>query len=151
MLRWDQLGELETAGVEIGAHSETHSHLDVMPLSAAEREIRCSKARLEDVLGHRVRSFAYPHGYHNEAVAALVRQAGFESACAVINAFSSSDDDRFALARLTVRAHTPLHRVTSWLAGQGMPVSTPHRRLSTRMWRLYRRFSHVNGDGRVRC
>jgi peptidoglycan/xylan/chitin deacetylase (PgdA/CDA1 family) len=151
MLRWDQLGELETAGVEIGAHSETHSHLDVMPLSAAEREIRCSKARLEDALAHPVRTFAYPHGYHNAPVTALVRQAGFDSACAVVNAFSSTDDDRFALARLTVKAHTPLHQLTSWLAGRGMPVSTPHRRLSTRMWSLYRRFSDVNGDGRPQC
>jgi peptidoglycan/xylan/chitin deacetylase (PgdA/CDA1 family) len=151
MLRWDQLGALEAAGVEIGAHSETHSHLDVMPLSAAEREIRCSKSRLEDVLGHPVRTFAYPHGYHNARVTALVRQAGFDSACAVINAFSSTDDDRFALARLTVKAHTPLSGLTAWLAGQGTPVSTPHRRVSTRMWSLYRRISNVNGDGRARC
>jgi peptidoglycan/xylan/chitin deacetylase (PgdA/CDA1 family) len=151
MLRWDQLGELEAAGAEIGAHSETHSHLDVMPRSAAEREVRCSKARLEEALGHSVRTFAYPHGYHNAPVTALVRQAGFDSACAVINAFSSTDDDRFALARLTVKADTPLHQLTSWLAGQGMPVATSHRRLSARMWSLYRRFSDVNGDGRTRC
>ncbi len=151
MLRWDQLGGLEAAGVEIGAHSETHSHLDVMPLRAAEREIRGSKARLEDTLGHSVRTFAYPHGYHNARVTALVRQAGFDSACAVINAFSSIDDDRFALARLTIKAHMPLNGLTSWLAGQGTSVSTPQRRLSTRMWSLYRRFSNVNGDGKARC
>jgi peptidoglycan/xylan/chitin deacetylase (PgdA/CDA1 family) len=151
MLRWDQLCGLEAAGVEIGAHSETHSHLDVMPLSAAEREIRCSKARLEDELGHPVRTFAYPHGYHNAQVTALVRQAGFDSACAVINAFSSTDDDRFALARLTVKAHTTLEGLTAWLHGQGTPVSTPQRRLRTTMWSLYRRFSNVNGDGRARC
>ena len=58
---------------------------------------------LEQLLGRPVDTFAYPHGYHDAAVAKeLVVAAGYRSATAVRNALSPADDDRFALARVTV-------------------------------------------------
>ena len=70
-----------------------------------ETEIQGSKARLEEILGRSVTSFAYPYGlrsdYSPETVA-IVKQAGFDCAS------SSEEDnvwrgsDRFQLPRRIV-------------------------------------------------
>jgi peptidoglycan/xylan/chitin deacetylase (PgdA/CDA1 family) len=140
MLSWHDLNELGASeAVEVGGHTHTHRELDAVPPARARDEIVRCKAMLEDVLGVPVRSFAYPHGHSSAAVRAMVRSAGFDSACAVKNAFSSIADDRFALARLTVRADTPIARIDAWLAGNAAPVA-PHREAArTRAWRTARR------------
>ena len=42
-------------------------------------QISGSKADLEKLLGHPVRSFAYPYGDHNAAIDAMVQRAGYDS------------------------------------------------------------------------
>ena len=140
MLRWDQLSALEAGGIELGAHTLTHPPLDILPEGMACTEIKDSKVVLEDALGHPVRSFAYPHGHHDRRVTTLVRQAGFDSACAVKNALSSGTDDPFALSRLTVLASTPEATLEQWLLGRGAPRCSQRRKLRTRAGRHYRRF-----------
>ncbi len=139
MLSWGQLPGLERDGIEIGAHTLTHPALDVLPQGLALKEIATSKVILEEALGHRVGSFAYPHGHYDRRVADLVRCVGFESACAVKNALSSGTDDLFALSRLTVMASTPVARLEHWLLGRGAPLGTPRVKLRTRAGRRYRR------------
>ena len=98
MLSRSQLLDLAADGCEIGAHSMSHPQLDCLARPAAAAEIRESKDLLEQALGRRVDTFAYPHGYHDKAVKHLVTAAGFTSAAAVRNALSPADDDPFALA-----------------------------------------------------
>jgi peptidoglycan/xylan/chitin deacetylase (PgdA/CDA1 family) len=133
------LPHLGRQGIEVGGHSHSHPELDTLPLEAARREIELCKRVLEDLLQGPVRSFAYPHGYLSEPVRRLVREAGYESACTVRNALSSTGDDPLALARLTVRRTTSLTQIAAWLDGRGAPVAA-HRELArTRAWRTYRR------------
>jgi peptidoglycan/xylan/chitin deacetylase (PgdA/CDA1 family) len=142
MLRWTEVHQLELAGLEVGAHSHTHAHLDILPRPRAGEEVRRSKELLEGQLGHRVRSFAYPHGYANSFLRREVAAAGFDSACGVRNAFSHPQDDRLCLARLTVRASTPPQRIGDWLRGSGAPLAGPREALRTRAWREARRLRH---------
>ena len=58
----DALCEAAAAGIAIGAHSITHRSLSRLAAQEAEQEILGSRARLEDVTGQRVRTFAYPYG-----------------------------------------------------------------------------------------
>lgn len=102
MMTWDQVRAAAVAGVEIGSHSSTHVELDVVSRDRLATEIDRSRQRLADELGHAPRSFSYPHGYHSRAVVRAARAAGFDSACAVRDAWSSATDDRFALSRLFV-------------------------------------------------
>lgn len=139
MLELAAVPELEARGVEVGAHGHGHWQLDTVPERFAAEEITRSKEVLEEVLAHAVASFAYPHGYSSPKVRRLVAQAGFTSACAVRNAFSSRHDDLFALARLTVEHDTPLGVVRSWLTGSGAVVASQQEHLKTQMWRWYRR------------
>lgn len=142
MLTRRQVVDLAGEGCEIGAHSMTHPQLDCLPRAAAAHEIAQSNKVLEHVLGRPVDSFAYPHGYHDRTVRQFVVDAGFASAAAVKNALSPSDDDTFALARVTVMADFDLDRLTDTLAGQGAPVGRPGERLRTRVFRQARRIKH---------
>ena len=56
------LAEAASAGIEIGAHSVSHRPFSYLALDDVTREILDSRAQLEDLLGRRVRSFAYPYG-----------------------------------------------------------------------------------------
>jgi peptidoglycan/xylan/chitin deacetylase (PgdA/CDA1 family) len=67
--------------IEIGAHSVTHPFLSFLPTARQREEIQQSKTRLEEIIGQPVVNFAYPHGNYSEETTALVREAGFTSAC----------------------------------------------------------------------
>jgi peptidoglycan/xylan/chitin deacetylase (PgdA/CDA1 family) len=139
MLSVADLPWLESSGVEIGAHSHTHRQLDLLPGGeVAEELIRC-RDLLSGWLGHRIRSFAYPHGYWRGRVRELVRDAGFDSAAAVGEALSSGRDHPLALSRLMVRSGTSAATLAGWLGGSGAGASRPGRRVLAYGWRQYRR------------
>lgn len=86
--------------VEIGAHTMTHPSLPALPPECQRREIQGSKAACEEIAGRRVTSFSYPFGDHAPATAALVREAGFHSACTTIPGWLRRDHDRLRLPRV---------------------------------------------------
>jgi len=106
MMTWSQIDAACSAGVEIGAHSVNHPELDVVEQRVAAGEVTRCRAQLEDGIGRPVRTFAYPHGYYSSRVQRLVRDAGFDSAAAVHDRWSSATDDRFALSRLIINGDT---------------------------------------------
>ncbi|MGY1635541.1 polysaccharide deacetylase family protein [Geodermatophilus sp. SYSU D00742] len=109
MLSWGQLAELAAAGIEIGAHSHSHPQLDQLPAAALATELRDSRAHLEDRLGRRVATLAYPFGYSSRRVRRDVAAAGYDFAAAVGNArVRPSSTDLLAVPRLTVRRATTL-------------------------------------------
>lgn len=139
ILDWSALRDLAARNVEIGAHSHTHPQLDTLPRRLAREEIRLPKALLEDELQQEVPSFAYPHGLFSPWLRREVQRAGYASACAVKNASSSLDDDRFALARFMVMATTPTSQLEAWLAGTDVRVAPRREPVRVRLWRAYRR------------
>jgi peptidoglycan/xylan/chitin deacetylase (PgdA/CDA1 family) len=62
MLSWREIGELQCAGIEIGAHTCTHPDLTRLTAKEIQTEIATSKDIIESILGARVSSFAYPYG-----------------------------------------------------------------------------------------
>jgi peptidoglycan/xylan/chitin deacetylase (PgdA/CDA1 family) len=145
MLEWEQLRDLEAMGIELGAHSHSHTPLDELGLADAADEIRLSQGMLEDRLQHAIPSFAYPHGYSTQAIRSSVRSAGFRSACGVRNAFSHPGDDPWCIARLTVHADTDVQQIERWLSGEGAPLAAPGEAFPTRAWRAVRR---IRGESR---
>src|SRR4051794_14615381 len=59
---WDELRELAERGWEIGSHTRTHPHLPALGDEELATELRGSRAELEDRLGVRCTSLAYPYG-----------------------------------------------------------------------------------------
>lgn len=147
MMNWEQVKEVAQAGVEIGAHTLHHPHLDTIELKDAYHEILGSKEVLEQNLGQAVPSFAYPHGYHSKSLTSLVKQAGFSSACAVKHGLSSTEDNPYALARIIISRETSTDELGEMLRGKGLVRVTQEERLRTKVWRVVRRaMMHFRGD-----
>ena len=95
-LRWDELRELSERGVEIGSHTVAHAHLTRLGDHELERELRDSRAQIEDELGLACPYLAYPFGEHDARVRRATEQAGYEAAFAV----DSPRPDRWAVPRV---------------------------------------------------
>jgi peptidoglycan/xylan/chitin deacetylase (PgdA/CDA1 family) len=139
MLDWSDLAGARRAGVQIGAHTHSHPHLDTLGGRRLREELTVPKALLEDSLGAAVTSFAYPHGYGGPRVRRAVRDAGYLSACAVGQAFTAPDEDRLALSRLMPDHRTRPEEVAAWLDRRGAPGPRSRENPRTRGWRAYRR------------
>jgi peptidoglycan/xylan/chitin deacetylase (PgdA/CDA1 family) len=65
---------------EIGGHTLTHPRLTDCTREEAEHEIQAGKAWAEDRSGKPCAMFCYPYGDVNDAIATLVKEAGFRGA-----------------------------------------------------------------------
>jgi glycosyltransferase involved in cell wall biosynthesis/peptidoglycan/xylan/chitin deacetylase (PgdA/CDA1 family) len=82
----EQVQHWATQGIEFGAHSRTHADLTSLNAPELQEEVNGSAADMEQLLGVRPVSFAYPYGLHNQKVDDCVRGA-FELA------FIADDND----------------------------------------------------------
>lgn len=130
LMQRGQLREMAAAGMEIGAHGITHRRLDAISDDDARRELKDSKAVLEDVIGAAVDYFAYPFGAVSERVKDLTREAGYRAAFAVNSGPFDFHADPFEIRRVLIsdRADdTYLYAKTSGLEKAA--------RTSTSFWR----------------
>jgi peptidoglycan/xylan/chitin deacetylase (PgdA/CDA1 family) len=67
--------------ISIGAHTVTHPSLPKCTEIEKREEIFKSKQELEKLLARDIDHFAYPHGDYDDETIAIVRAAGFKSAC----------------------------------------------------------------------
>lgn len=142
MLTWSQIRELQSYGIECGAHTQHHLQLDILPRQRAYQEITLAKFILEQKLGQPVTSFAYPYGYYDSTVRDMVRVAGYRSACALKQAMSSSTDDALALARIQVQHNTEVETFARLLRGEALQVAPQGEQWRTKAWRVVRRWQN---------
>lgn len=107
---WDQLRQMEAAGVAIGNHSVNHPHMirrldgesEAAWRKRMRRELLAAQGRLEDELKAPVRLFAYPFGEFSPAVEAIVADLDFVAFGQQSGAFGPRSDftalPRFPLA-----------------------------------------------------
>jgi peptidoglycan/xylan/chitin deacetylase (PgdA/CDA1 family) len=112
MLDPAKIRALRAAGMEIGAHTVNHPILATLDRPAAEDEIVASKTRLEQILGEKVRAFAYPNGrpnvdYTDEHVE-CVRAAGYEVAVSTTRGCAIASADVLQLPRTALWARSSL-------------------------------------------
>lgn len=99
-MTWDELRGLVERGVVVGSHTLSHAHLTHVDDAQLDRELRESRARLEDGLGVPCRYLAYPYGEQDARVRVAARRAGYEAAFALPG--SARPLDVFALPRVGI-------------------------------------------------
>lgn len=88
---------------EIGAHTVNHPHLSRFSPETQEEEIGRSKRDLEQLTGHEITSFAYPHGDYTEDTVQILKRLKFRKACTVIEQAVMRGTDPLLLPRFMVR------------------------------------------------
>jgi len=105
MLMRQQLRELRRYGMTIGAHTKTHPILTTLDHDAARNEIVDGRRELEEVIGERVKVFAYPNGKpkqdYDQSHVERVRELEFCAAVSTAWGVSDRTSDRYQLARFT--------------------------------------------------
>lgn len=134
---WTQLAELRDQGFEIGSHTVSHLDLKRKPAKVAadydtwlKDELERSKRELEDKLGIRCATIAYPFGNHNEKVQLATKAAGYEAAFTTYGARLGHTTNALTLGRYDVTAKMPGSQTafdvainfTGMVAPSGSPV-----------------------------
>jgi len=97
-----QVAEVANAGVGIGSHSRHHADLPTLDAEALRDEVYGSRAELEDLLGQKVDSFAYPYGRLNDSVRATVGDAGYACGFSTRSGFNRPGSDPLLIRRIDV-------------------------------------------------
>lgn len=82
-LDWDELREMQAAGIEVGGHTVTHPSLGRVDEKQAREEVFGCMASLTENLGERPRTFCYPNGQPSDFkpfLPGIVERAGFQGA-----------------------------------------------------------------------
>jgi peptidoglycan/xylan/chitin deacetylase (PgdA/CDA1 family) len=100
----EQVRMMSKAGIEIAAHTRTHP--DIGSLRDPEQirdEVIGGGQELEDMVGERVRYFAFPFGMPRNmrrSVFDLVRDHGYEAVCSAYGDYNFPGDDAFHIRRI---------------------------------------------------
>jgi peptidoglycan/xylan/chitin deacetylase (PgdA/CDA1 family) len=97
---WDELRGLAERGVEVGSHTVSHPHLPMLSDAEIDRELRDSRAQIEDELERPCRFLAYPFGENDARVRAGARRAGYEAAHSLVGKTARAEAHRFAVPRV---------------------------------------------------
>jgi peptidoglycan/xylan/chitin deacetylase (PgdA/CDA1 family) len=107
---WDEMADLERAGIRIESHGISHRPLADLELDEAAREIALSKLRLEERLDRPVRAFSYVKGseaHYKPVHLSLVRQAGYDVAFTAVSGSNSPTTDPLQLRRYNIEPYSP--------------------------------------------
>ncbi|MGA2540029.1 MAG: polysaccharide deacetylase family protein [Verrucomicrobiota bacterium] len=105
-LTWDEVRQLRKAGVEFGSHSVSHPELVEAAWKEVEREVRDSRAEIEQQLGEAVTTFAYPYAFPQanrpfaKALRNLLIEAGYSCCVTTEIGRVKAGDDPYRLKRL---------------------------------------------------
>lgn len=96
-MTWDQLRELQSAGMSIESHSLTHPLLTEVDATTLRAEVETPRQTIEHNLGTTPDLFAYPYGAWNARTVAAVRAAGYQGARELPGGAWNKPADLFAL------------------------------------------------------
>ncbi len=97
---WDELREMDAAGLEIGSHTVTHPILLRIDGQRLDRELQESRQRLESQLDREVPLFCYPNGDYDRAVRDAAERAGYRLAVTMDPGLNDAGCDPLAIRRI---------------------------------------------------
>ena len=98
LLSKEQIRHWSVQGMEFGAHSHTHTDLRQLSQTELKEELTRSKSALEEIIGKKILSFAYPFGAYNDSVRKAV-SAVFDLAFTTRRGLNKQNTDLYELCR----------------------------------------------------
>ncbi len=126
-ISWDDVRALAAAGMGIGAHDVQHFQLaggGVATASAAvmRYQVTEAKRRLEEKTGVTVDSMAYVGGGYNEALMAIVKQAGYTTARSIERGVIQTPANRYRLRVSRISWHDDVTDLYGGRMAPGLPT-----------------------------
>ena len=120
VLSWDELRQLASAGITLGAHTRTHPMMDQISSDEIREEAVGSWQDLQNNVGETLPIFAFPSGGYNQKVLQILAEEGFQIAFTTERGINDlRKADRLQLKRINVGPKTtlPLLRaqLLSWM------------------------------------
>jgi peptidoglycan/xylan/chitin deacetylase (PgdA/CDA1 family) len=113
----EQLREMAEAGIDIGAHTHTHTDLSrVVDRRQLHQEVVEPREMLERLTGRPVRYFAFPYGLRgnlNVSAFQMAYEAGYHGVCSAYGGYNFPGDDAFHLQR--IHGDPEMVRVKNWV------------------------------------
>lgn len=100
---WTMIYDLSRAGMDIGSHGMSHVFFPGQTPYAILNEFVLSKQVLEKYTRKRVHFVSIPHGFYNQQILTIARDAGFKSVCVSDAGYMKMDEDFFLVKRYTIR------------------------------------------------
>jgi peptidoglycan/xylan/chitin deacetylase (PgdA/CDA1 family) len=122
-LSWGEVRELKQHGIEFGSHTVNHPWLRELGASAIKDEIVNSKATIEQKLGCKVDSFAYPYAFpqtdrdFTRQLREMLSAAGYKTGVSTIVGRANRHSDPLFIERLPVNSCDDLAFFQAKLAG----------------------------------
>ncbi len=99
----DEMLEMHKSGlVEFGGHTLHHPKLNTLTEKEQKYEIEENKIYLEETLGEKLCSFAYPYGIFNVTSKKIVKELGFNYGLATDSGAFYIDDDLYQVRRIGI-------------------------------------------------
>ncbi len=119
-LQWSQVMEMVEAGMDIGAHTYNHPNLARLNHAELAREVSGSKRVIEDRIGRRISTMAYPFGRPKVHVSApvveAVREAGYDLAATTSTRGLKSGEHPLGIPRF-IATQDPVERLQEKVLG----------------------------------
>ena len=101
-LSLNEIQEMQEYGIVFQSHGYSHASLTELNLNDLQTELLESKTKLEKVLGHEVKFFAYPYGKYNDTVKKQTEQAEYLGACGGLMNLDGSINDLYEIGRVEI-------------------------------------------------
>ena len=109
LMNYSEIREWLTMGMDIGAHSQSHSDLLKLSDIQVKNEIHKSKADLENYYNIPVNDFCYPFGRFNEEICKMTKDSGYYSATTMNRGRTNSQSNNYMLPRIPINHRTLPH------------------------------------------
>ena len=105
MLTWEQIREMQQAGIRFGSHTMTHRVLSRLTPAEVEGELRQSRRVLEQKLDTAVTDFAFPFGKPSDCgseTPEILARCGYRLAVTTSPGVNTPDANRYGLRRSSI-------------------------------------------------
>ena len=104
----EMIKEMQDYGIEFGAHTFNHPKLNTLSNEEIEHQIVDVKKPLEEKIGKKIITFAYPYGILNEYAKEMAKKAGYTFALATDSGSVCLSDDLYQIRRIAIFPNTNL-------------------------------------------
>ena len=114
-LNWEQIVEMDAAGMEIGSHSKHHQDLRNKGFDYLVYELLGSYQTLMSELGDPPLSFSYPSGFYDVAAVRVVQSIPYRIAVTTEPGDRHTLDDIFTVRRIRIYGNMPVENLAAFL------------------------------------